>query len=273
MYYVFNHSSKGYQHIQENKPCQDFSTSYSDNERTIISVSDGHGGSRYVRSDVGAKLACRAVNEVLQQLSYSALSKSKLDSLDRVLRLATLCKWNELVEHDLRHNHLRKSELANLSEHDLLRLKEHPEIAYGATLAGALLIKNKIVVISIGDTEVLGVKKGESFPLFDDTDEPVANVTYSLCSEDAYEHIRVKVIDSKLVDGIILCSDGLVGPYRTYSSFNHDFIKEEFKHLLVRKTPYFFTEIVDNLASQSGTGDDVSLAFLFNNDTNERWYR
>ena len=56
----FNVTSIGYSHVKSGKVCQDFSSSYSDGERTIITACDGHGGEVYIRSHKGSKFASLA---------------------------------------------------------------------------------------------------------------------------------------------------------------------------------------------------------------------
>ena len=50
----FTKTAIGFSHVVENKVCQDFSASYHDEERTIITACDGHGGDIYVRSHLGS---------------------------------------------------------------------------------------------------------------------------------------------------------------------------------------------------------------------------
>lgn len=54
---VFHKSIKGASHILSGKPCQDYSCSFRDHEVSIVVLCDGHGGSTYFRSDVGARIA------------------------------------------------------------------------------------------------------------------------------------------------------------------------------------------------------------------------
>jgi len=68
-------SRTGASHLRRGAPCQDASGSIGFHDAggqpiQVLVVSDGHGGSRYVRSDVGARLACAvAMREVEQALS------------------------------------------------------------------------------------------------------------------------------------------------------------------------------------------------------------
>ena len=53
----FTKTNIGYSHLKANKRCQDYSACYHDEERTIITACDGHGGALYVRSHLGSKFA------------------------------------------------------------------------------------------------------------------------------------------------------------------------------------------------------------------------
>ena len=54
---VFNKSVIGAGHIAKKKPCQDYSICENSDGIQVMVVCDGHGGSSYVRSHTGAKLA------------------------------------------------------------------------------------------------------------------------------------------------------------------------------------------------------------------------
>lgn len=62
---VFNKSVQGASHIASGKPCQDYSISYNKNGIQVAVVCDGHGGSTYVRSDIGARIAAELTKEIL----------------------------------------------------------------------------------------------------------------------------------------------------------------------------------------------------------------
>lgn len=68
---TFNKSVIGASHIKSGKPCQDFSVSYSDEKVTVLVVCDGHGGSTYFRSDVGARLAASVCLEAMQRFAIN----------------------------------------------------------------------------------------------------------------------------------------------------------------------------------------------------------
>lgn len=68
---VFNVTRLGASHIKHNKPCQDASYSWHNDDNTvqIAIVCDGHGGDTYVRSDRGSKLAAEIAAKYLRQMS------------------------------------------------------------------------------------------------------------------------------------------------------------------------------------------------------------
>lgn len=62
---LFHKSIKGASHILSGKPCQDYSGVFQDVDTKIVVVCDGHGGSTYIRSDVGAKIATELTIQLL----------------------------------------------------------------------------------------------------------------------------------------------------------------------------------------------------------------
>ena len=259
----------GFSHLHSKKRCQDHSSSYSAPERDIITACDGHGGDIYVRSHRGSRFASIAVTRVLLSLTPSDLRCD--DILDHI-RLNTLCNWNELVNRDIARFKLRKYETDELDEQQLKLLKETPVKAYGSTLSGAAVIGGKIVCVSIGDGGVFAFKNGELFEVFDNSDEPMGNVTHSLCSEDSFEHIRAKILDLNSVDGVLLCTDGVLNPYRTLENFNNAFVKPTVRHLICKQDRQV-SDFIELLGRKSGVGDDVSLAVMLKTTTRECYYK
>lgn len=273
MLHVFSKTSKGYSHLKDKKPCQDYSAHYQDKERTIITCCDGHGGVQYIRSNLGSKMASTAVLNVLLTVTPSMLQKVKKEDLENKIKLSILCEWNRMVEEDLSKKKIKKSDLKDLDEDQIDSLKLNPAKAYGTTLTGALLLENKLLVVGIGDTETIVFRKGEMTRVFDEDDDPVGNVTYSMCQEDAYSYLRVKVLDFKALDGIILCTDGLSSPYQSYINFNESFIKPIVKKLFEEKNPIYIDKFIENLAKELGNGDDVSLSFIIKDNVTKKYYK
>ena len=64
---AFNHHCQGESHKKnDNKPCQDYSISYADNDIAIAIVSDGHGGDRYFRSHFGSQFVSEIIFDTIK---------------------------------------------------------------------------------------------------------------------------------------------------------------------------------------------------------------
>ena len=68
-----------------------------------------------------------------------------------------------------------------------------------------MILGTKIICVSIGDGGCFLVKSGIVTPAFaEDEDEPVANITYSLCQDDAFSHLLVSVHELSAYDGAVI---------------------------------------------------------------------
>lgn len=272
MVQVFSKSCIGYSHILKQKPCQDFSSRYVDPKRIIITCCDGHGGDMYVRSDRGSAYASCALINVFSSISKITTKMCSNDELVNKIRLEILCEWNKLVERELGTFPLRKKEVEFLDDDKKEFLKLNPVKAFGTTLSGALLIGNKLILASIGDTEVIGIRKGEIISLLSSEDDPAGNITYSMCQEDAYDYLRVEVHDFNDYDGIILCTDGLTSPYQTYENFKDSFVKPLVNKIINDESINSIDAFIEDLAMNKGVGDDVSLSFIIKDNAFKKYY-
>lgn len=273
MYYVFNKTCIGYSHLKNKTPCQDFSATYKDNERIIITCCDGHGGPQYIRSKQGSKAASDAVVSVFKSLKSSLLNKAETSNAIEKIKLMILCEYNKLIERAIADKPIKKMELTKLTEDEADYIRFNQAKAYGTTLSGAMVFKNKLVVVSIGDTETLGIKKGELIKIFDNSEDPAGNITYSMCQEDACKYLRVAIKQVNEFDGIILCTDGLSSPYQSYENFNSSFLKPTVRRIIRSKSLVNVAEHIEQIAAKLGGGDDVSLSLILNKKTNVKFYR
>ncbi|MBE6577805.1 MAG: protein phosphatase 2C domain-containing protein [Ruminococcaceae bacterium] len=269
----FNVTSIGYSHIKSGKPCQDFSASYSDGERNIVTACDGHGGEVYIRSHKGSKFASLAILRAMLATESLSFRKYTAEDIEHNLKLNILCEWNRLVREDLAEHPIRKSEVAHLTYTQIKSIKQNPAKAYGTTLSGAMLFGNRLICVGLGDGGCFLVKNGELYPAFpEDEDEPVANVTYSLCGEKAFEHMNARIFDMRTLDGVLICTDGILGPYQSTENFKRSFVRPVVRRVLDGKTNEVKNFVCD-LGLRSGIGDDVSLAMILKGSTRSRFYR
>lgn len=269
----FNVTSIGYSHVKSGKACQDFSSSYSDGERTIITACDGHGGNVYIRSHKGSKFAALATLRAMLDLESVYFRKYIAEEIEYNLKLNILCEWNRLVREDLAEHPIRKRELAILTDAQIESIKQNPAKAYGTTLGGAMIFGNRLICVGLGDGGCLLLKNGEIIPAFpEDEDEPVANITYSLCEENAFEHMNAHIFDMRQLDGVLLCTDGVLAPYVSVENFKRSLVYPTVRLVLENKTKEIKRFICD-LGVRSGIGDDVSLAMILKDNMSQKYYR
>ena len=269
----FTKTEIGHSHISTGKRCQDFSASYNDEERTIVTACDGHGGNVYIRSHLGAKFASTAVIDVLREIERTAFYKAKKEAVIENIRLNVLCRWNALVEGHLSKNPIRMHEVSELTEAEILSLRKNPIKAYGTTLNAAMILGTKLICVSIGDGGCFLVKSGVVTPAFaEDEDEPVANITYSLCQDDAFSHLQVSVHELSAYDGAVVCTDGMINPYQSLSNFSTGLIAPAIATLTAGNAKSL-EAFVAQVGTRLGTGDDVSLGILVKDKLSSRIYK
>ena len=263
--FLLNESVRGYSHILKNLPCQDFSDNYQDYKKIILTACDGHGGRIYIRSDRGSKFASDAAIKVLKKYRRNQIECMIANNNLDAIKFEILCKWNELVEQDYSRNPFAEEETNGLDENELFDLRLNPVLAYGSTLNAALITSKYIVCVQIGDGGMFLITEQGYQTVFEENDENVANVTYSLCGDKAFNNIFVNVFDSSDVKGVVLCTDGVLGPYQTYSNFEENFISPIEQTILEEGelAAEQIKEFITVLGEEKGNGDDVSLSICY----------
>ncbi|MBQ9749782.1 MAG: protein phosphatase 2C domain-containing protein [Clostridia bacterium] len=263
----------GYSHLRSQIVCQDFSCSYSDSERKIITACDGHGGKLYIRSHKGSKFASMAFLQEMMNLKVSALRRFDEEAVRASLCQSILNEWKRLVNEDIAVHPFRKKELKTLGEEQCVLLKKNPIKAYGTTLNGVMTFQNQIICISIGDGGLFLVKDGDVVSAFPESeDEPVANLTYSMCGRDAITHMHVGAFDARSVDAVIACTDGVLGAYQSDEDFNKFFVRPTIRYVLEGRACEV-KDFISALGTQKGIGDDVSLAVIVNKKAQAKFYQ
>ena len=92
-----------------------------------------------------------------------------------------------------------------------------------------------------------------------------------MCQEDAYKHLNVEIFDFSDLDGVLVCTDGVVNPYQSLGNFRDKFVKPICMKLQEGK----YQEIGDFvmlMGEKIGIGDDVSLAMAMKTGVSLRGY-
>ena len=238
----------------------------------IVAVADGHGSAASFRSDVGAQLAVNAAIESVRSFAPGVDVVHDRDRL-RTLAASTLPstiveRWRRAVESDLDERPFLANELDRAgNDAD----GTDPLVAYGTTLLVASVVGGSLLLVQIGDGDIVTVRRGDeagSLPVPSD-ERLVGNVTTSLCLSDAVDDFRIEVLDLTdeiAPDLVVVTTDGYSNSFVDPSAFLQagpdilqmlgdrgvDFVGERLPQWLER-------------ASKEGSGDDVTLALIWRN--------
>ena len=177
--------------------CQDHYRVLRHGDHLILVVADGHGGTAYTRSDIGASFACAAAEAVLldgtEPASVPAAIKDRYDAMvaDHLNR-HPLCQWET--------DHLGDTP---------------PHGVYGATLLAAVLSDQGTDLYQLGDGEIHTLNQAGAFlPELPADDHCQGNLTSSLANNRDFvlNHFRVSHCDIP-VAAIMLFSDGCDGGF------------------------------------------------------------
>jgi len=268
---VINASVRGSAHQRSGLPNQD-AVDYGSSQRgdapmTVLAVSDGHGGGRHFRSQVGSTLAVHVTVKAVQDyLAGLAGAECDLSQLSQQIVDA----WVTAVKSDLAHNPFSEAELGALEEAEGERSKEsvveRPELAYGATLLVAAVTDERIIYLQLGDGDILTVAADGTTARPIAADERlVGNQTTSLCQPEAWREFRVTetATSAGLPVLVLLSTDGYVNSFRSQEDFlqiGQDYLqilREQGSEVLSDELPKILAE-----ATQQGSGDDITLGLL-----------
>jgi len=266
-------SVRGARHVQEDIPNQDAACTVFPvvpAGGVVIAVADGHGSSEYVRSDRGSQFACQAATDWGVKF-LTAVTRSPETPI-RVLQGQMLSRrihddWLAAVRQDLAQCPLAAGEWEKIPENQLRRFVDRPETAYGSTLLMAVAWNSGLLVLQLGDGDVVGFSGGSVRHLVEPLGGPGPG-TDSLCDQSAVDKFRIYV--DSFADGAPECvmvrTDGWM------NSFEKDADRERtdlelFRWLQSASKEAVEADLESLLAETSASGwsqgDDVSCAMLF----------
>lgn len=242
----------------------------------ILSISDGHGSPRYFRSHVGAEQAVRTAAWVIQDLLDGQPDPANLSAIKRTaedrLPQEIVRRWREAVAEHLQQTPLTPDELGTLETRKDAAARQSviddPLLAYGATVMTVLVAEAFILYLQLGDGDILVVADAErgsvTRPLERD-ERHFANQTTSLCTPDAWRDVKVRF--QALVHPppalILLATDGYANSFVDEAAFLQvgsdmlDLIRAEGLVAVEANLETWLAE-----ASQTGSGDDITLGIL-----------
>lgn len=268
-YIELNAHHIGNSHVQNGLSCEDYSAVYSDDQVSIIVISDGHGDKNCFRSDKGAKYACETAISLCRQFQsftnhIDDILKCDFESLIVSLESDIADKWKEKVLADANDHPFNDEELSVASEQaqEVYRSGQRLEKAYGCTLILSMTTANYWLSIQIGDGKSIAAYRDGVFIEPVPVDENcLGNRSTSLCNSNAKESFRHYYSKVKPIAAFV-SSDGVeesfdqAGLYNLFYSVAY-WLKEENFDTAKAKLKGLLPQI-----SEGGSGDDVSVAIM-----------
>lgn len=266
-------SVRGTLHVRHGIPNQDaviWSPPYGSADFAATAVADGHGSNRCFRSETGARIAVEiGLTLVSDIMSRPASSRdgSALEHLSR--RLAE--SWIEAVSADIERRPFTEQELKQLDDEEgpdaRLEVLEGPALAYGTTLLLAGADHRGVVLLQIGDGDILTVSEAGAVtrPLPADP-RSVGNATASLARASAWDHARTRSLSATetAIPALVMAStDGYANSFADDAGFlkvGSDLlamIRAQGLEAVSLQLDGWLGEV-----SQLGSGDDVSIGLL-----------
>ena len=226
-------SVRGALHVREGIANQDaFATWTSDDAAVpvaIVTVADGHGGARHFRSAIGARLAVDKGLEVLREMAsrFDAASdaeRARITAVDVPLRIVKT--WTDAAHAHLAAHPIGEDEWLALQVADgpdaVEMVRAEPLFAYGATLLAALVTRRCIVLVQLGDGDILVVDAdGKAVRPVPSDARLVGHLTTSLCRTEAARDFRSAVLPLGRGDAplLMLSTDGYANSFKDDGHF------------------------------------------------------
>lgn len=293
----------GDSHIKTCKPCQDYARSASNEFCSMAIVSDGHGGERYFRSNIGSEYAVKitrnAIEEFVKEMNnqeaclfeHKAFTTSESDTektnekINQALRWlfsSIICQWNIAITEHALNNGLTKWELEHVEEKYLTEFENKRketdstfEKTYGCTLMAYVHTSSYWFAFQIGDgkcvflTQSNGkIECNKSIPW---DERCFLNKTTSLCDSQAIDGFRFCYQgDGNFPMAVFLGSDGLDDTYGDEEGL-YNFYIELYKLILQKGAKEAKKELKRTLPiiSQRGSKDDMSIACVYDDSYSE----
>ena len=288
----YNYSCQGESHKADNKPCQDasFSAVYEDGLAIAI-VCDGHGGERYFRSDVGAKMAVEVIFDTVKMFTssidkslfigqpYTAVEaiaseeilkkQTPIDKAFRQLFSSIIYQWNNRIAIHAAHTPVSVWEQEHVLQKylDELNSSETFEKLYGCTLMVYVQTTDYWFAFHLGDGKCISFQQQPFWH------EPIPwdercflNKTTSLCDSNAINEFRYCYEgDGCFPMAVFLGSDGMDDSFGEDANLVNFYI-QVVKMLVIEGREATIQSIESDLPqlSKIGSKDDMSIAFIYN---------
>jgi len=231
----------------------------------VAAVADGHGHLRHFRSARGSRLAVAVACEAAQVLAarldeFNAAGPIESEALHSLVPAITR-QWRDAVRDDVAADPFTaQEEAARASGDDAL-------IAYGSTLLLAIAGQRWLVLVQIGDGDIMGIQL-DGRPLLPVPRDPSLDgrQTTSLCGSRAENEFRAAVVDTSTTAllGVMLATDGY-GNAQMADPWT-DAVSADLAGLINDCSPDWLASQLPSWASRcasaDGSADDTTIALL-----------
>ncbi len=288
----YNFSCQGESHKADDKPCQDasFSSVYDDGLAIAI-VCDGHGGERYFRSDVGARMATEVIRDsvktfvenidqdmfvgqeftAVEAVTSEELVKKQtpIDKAFRQLFSSIIYQWNNKIAEHAANTAISEWEQQHVPQKylDEVHTSETFEKLYGCTLMVYVQTSAYWFAFHLGDGKCVSFQQSPIWTMPIPWDERCfLNKTTSLCDSNTINEFRYCYQgDGQFPWAVFLGSDGMDDSFGEDPNLVNFYI-QVLKMLVTEGREATISSIESDLPqlSKIGSKDDMSVAFVYN---------
>ncbi len=206
---------RGKSHLESGTVCQDYCLVENlTDDVLVIAVADGHGGEAYIKSDIGARLACETIVN-----SAKSIFKNKSPYLSGDV-------WVEAVktkEFKVKYINLWKE--AVLKDYEKCTENEQKSTPgsiikqYGTTILFAIVTREYLALGQLGDGAILMFNNDGQCQLYKRHAVKTSSQTSSLASGRAEYAFMTNVFRRELFGNILISTDGIYDKLDTEGSF------------------------------------------------------
>lgn len=239
----------------------------------VLAVADGHGSPRYIRSHRGAKLAVTLGVQMLRRFGEKHAGPKKLaaiaDHAAEQIPRSYVRQWQEAVQADLDQRPFSAQEQEAWQEvQSSRRMQDDPMRAYGATILAALITPDYLLLLQLGDGDIVIVDSSGDVrrpPLARDP-RLMANQTTSLAGAEAWRNMQTffQPLTERPPELIMLATDGYANSFADEAGFlaAAPDLLQSLRSRGVKRTGNQLTRWL-HATSEAGSGDDISVGLAF----------
>ncbi len=206
---------RGKGHIESGTICQDYCLVETINDNVlVIAVADGHGGDAYVKSDIGARIACETIIQCVKNIFNGISSHITSDTWVQIFKNSDFKSkyinlWKSAVIKDYNSSSENEPEP---SESNIIK-------KYGTTILFAIVTNSYYVLGQLGDGAILMFNNDGQCQLFKRHPPKTSSQTSSLASGRAEYAFMVDFFRRELFGNLLLSTDGIYDKLDMENSF------------------------------------------------------